>query len=67
MPFTRIRIADLPSFDPPIESVQWVTAIGARPGVNSRTLLQADLIARPILLNPVQQIPATRAAIAGTR
>ena len=52
---------------PPIESVQWVTAIGARPGVNSRTLLQADLIARSILLNPVQQIPATTTAIAGTR
>ncbi|WP_067687290.1 FAD/NAD(P)-binding protein [Nocardia jejuensis] len=37
------------SYGPPIESVQWVTAIGARPGVNSRTLLQADAIARSIL------------------
>ncbi|MCT6736588.1 FAD/NAD(P)-binding protein [Rhodococcus qingshengii] len=55
------------SFGPPIESVQWVTAIGARPGVNSRTLLQADLIARSILRNPVQQIPATSSAIASTR
>ncbi|MBP1161546.1 FAD/NAD(P)-binding domain-containing protein [Rhodococcus sp. PvR099] len=37
------------TYGPPIESVQWVTAIGARPGVNSRTLLQADTIARSIL------------------
>jgi hypothetical protein len=34
------------SYGPPVESVQWVTAIGARPHVNSRTLLQGDLIAR---------------------
>jgi uncharacterized NAD(P)/FAD-binding protein YdhS len=33
------------SYGPPVESVQWVTAIGARPHVNSRTLLQADAIA----------------------
>ncbi|WP_167735453.1 FAD/NAD(P)-binding protein [Rhodococcus sp. 1R11] len=37
------------TYGPPTESVQWVTAIGARPLVNSRTLLQADLIARSIL------------------
>lgn len=39
------------SYGPPVESVQWVTAIGARPHVNSRTLLQADLIAREALGN----------------
>lgn len=44
-------------YGPPIEGVQWVTAIGARPHVNSRTLLQGDSIARSCLragmaLNP---------------
>jgi hypothetical protein len=38
-------------YGPPVESVQWVTAIGARPHVNSRTLLQADIIARESLGN----------------
>ncbi|RLU80486.1 FAD-binding protein [Streptomyces griseocarneus] len=37
------------SYGPPVESVQWVTAIGARPHVNSRTLLQGDSIARSSL------------------
>ena len=37
------------SYGPPVESVQWVTAIGARPHVNSRTLLQGDAIARACL------------------
>ncbi|MEV8476689.1 FAD/NAD(P)-binding protein [Streptomyces sp. NPDC051173] len=37
------------SYGPPVESVQWVTAIGARPHVNSRTLLQGDSIARSCL------------------
>ncbi|MGI5170243.1 FAD/NAD(P)-binding protein [Spirillospora sp. CA-253888] len=37
------------SYGPPVEAVQWVTAIGARPYVNSRTLLQADAIARAAL------------------
>jgi uncharacterized NAD(P)/FAD-binding protein YdhS len=37
------------SYGPPVESVQWVTAIGARPHVNSRTLLQGDVIARGAL------------------
>ncbi len=36
-------------YGPPVESVQWVTAIGARPHVNSRTLLQGDSIARSCL------------------
>lgn len=37
------------AYGPPVESVQWVTAIGARPHVNSRTLLQGDSIARSCL------------------
>ncbi|WP_225850246.1 FAD/NAD(P)-binding domain-containing protein [Streptomyces sp. HPF1205] len=37
------------SYGPPVESVQWVTAIGARPHVNSRTLLQGDAIVRACL------------------
>ncbi|HXM58732.1 MAG TPA: FAD/NAD(P)-binding protein [Candidatus Dormibacteraeota bacterium] len=37
------------SYGPPIESVQWVTQIGARPYVSSRTLLQGDAIARGAL------------------
>lgn len=41
------------SYGPPVESVQWVTAIGARPHVNSRTLLQADVIARKAMANGV--------------
>jgi uncharacterized NAD(P)/FAD-binding protein YdhS len=45
------------SYGPPVESVQWVTAIGARPHVNSGILLQADTIARAAL--------ATARAIAG--
>ncbi|MER5432062.1 FAD/NAD(P)-binding protein [Streptomyces sp. NPDC002588] len=38
------------AYGPPIESVDWVTAVGARPHVNSRTLLQGDSIARSCLL-----------------
>jgi hypothetical protein len=38
------------SYGPPIESVQWVTQIGARPYVSSRTLLQGDAIARGSLV-----------------
>ncbi|GAA0480313.1 FAD/NAD(P)-binding protein [Streptomyces olivaceiscleroticus] len=37
------------SYGPPIESVQWVTAIGARPGVDSGILRQGDMIARSCL------------------
>ncbi|WP_177231757.1 hypothetical protein [Amycolatopsis saalfeldensis] len=37
-----------------MESVQWVTAIGARPHVNSRTLLQGDVIARGALTAAVE-------------
>ncbi|SCX35904.1 FAD/NAD(P)-binding protein [Agrobacterium rosae] len=40
---------NLYTYGPPVEAVQWVTAIGARPNVNSRTLLQADSIARSAL------------------
>lgn len=43
------------AYGPPIESVQWVTAIGARPHVASRTLLQADSIARSCLELGVQR------------
>lgn len=42
------------SYGPPVESVQWVTAIGARPHVNSRTLLQGDVIARGALTAAVE-------------
>lgn len=42
------------SYGPPVESVQWVTAIGARPHVNSRTLLQGDKIARTALATAAQ-------------
>ena len=37
------------AYGPPVESVQWLTATIARPGSNSSTLLQADLIARRAL------------------
>jgi hypothetical protein len=58
------------SYGPPVESVQWVTAIGARPHVNSRTLLQGDSIARSCLrlgaarLARAAQDPAAAAAAA---
>ncbi|NKI40117.1 FAD/NAD(P)-binding protein [Streptomyces sp. LD120] len=42
------------SYGPPVESVQWVTAIGARPHVGSRTLLQGDAIARACLKTGVE-------------
>jgi uncharacterized NAD(P)/FAD-binding protein YdhS len=38
------------AYGPPIESVQWLTATIARPGSNSSTLLQGDLIARRALV-----------------
>ncbi|MGW1076391.1 FAD/NAD(P)-binding protein [Streptomyces sp. NPDC002537] len=53
------------SYGPPVESVQWVTAIGARPHVNSRTLLQGDSIARSCLkqgMNRLAARPAERDA-----
>jgi hypothetical protein len=42
------------SLGPPVEAVQWVTAIGARPHVNSRTLLQGDRIALAALTTAVE-------------
>jgi uncharacterized NAD(P)/FAD-binding protein YdhS len=42
------------SLGPPVESVQWVTAIAPRPHVNARVLLQCDVIARTALANSVQ-------------
>lgn len=44
------------SYGPPVESVQWVTAIGARPHVNSRTLLQGDAIARGALATAMDNL-----------
>ena len=44
------------SYGPPVESVQWVTAIGARPHVGSRTLLQGDAIARGALRTGVENL-----------
>jgi uncharacterized NAD(P)/FAD-binding protein YdhS len=38
------------AFGVPTESVHWVTAAGARPGVNSVTLADADAIARSVLV-----------------
>jgi uncharacterized NAD(P)/FAD-binding protein YdhS len=49
------------SYGPPVESVQWVTAIGARPHVNSRTLLQADAIARAAIRTAVDNKAAVPA------
>lgn len=46
------------SYGPPVESVQWVTAIGARPHVGSRTLTQGDAIARAALTTGVQNLAA---------
>jgi FAD-NAD(P)-binding len=66
------------SYGPPVESVQWVTAIGARPHVNSRTLLQGDAIARLCLragqehrradgaARPAPGVPAGRPVLAPT-
>ncbi len=50
------------SYGPPVESVQWVTAIGARPHVNSRTLLQGDSIARSCLKQGMSRLAADPAA-----
>jgi FAD-NAD(P)-binding len=54
------------SYGPPIESVQWVTQIGARPHVGSRTLIQGDAIARGALRRAVdlseRPVPAGAAA-----
>jgi hypothetical protein len=37
------------AFGVPTESVHWVTAAGARPGVDSISLADADAIARAVL------------------
>ncbi|RKN64255.1 FAD-binding protein [Streptomyces klenkii] len=50
------------SYGPPVESVQWVTAIGARPHVNSRTLLQGDSIARSCLKQGLNRLTASGSA-----
>jgi FAD-NAD(P)-binding len=53
------------SYGPPVESVQWVTAIGARPHVGSRTLLQGDAIARGCLRTGVENLSGRTPALAG--
>jgi hypothetical protein len=52
------------SYGPPVESVQWVTAIGARPHVGSRTLLQGDAIARGCLRTGVDNLNRRAFAVA---
>ena len=52
------------SYGPPVESVQWVTAIGARPHVGSRTLLQGDAIARGCLRTGLENDKSLRLAAA---
>lgn len=50
------------SYGPPTESVEWVTAIGARPHVNSRTLQHGDSIARASLLHGAARLAPQSAA-----
>ncbi|KAI0844698.1 FAD-NAD(P)-binding-domain-containing protein [Daldinia vernicosa] len=38
----------------PLEGVHWVTAIGARPGINSLSLVETDAVARAALLASVK-------------
>ncbi|MFD0560957.1 hypothetical protein ACFQ2M_02135 [Kitasatospora saccharophila] len=52
------------SYGPPVESVQWVTAIGARPHVGSRTLIQGDAIARGCLRTGVENLALRDLALA---
>ena len=52
------------SYGPPVESVQWVTAIGARPHVGSRTLIQGDAIARGCLRTGVENLHRRTLALA---
>ncbi|MDH6135447.1 hypothetical protein P3T37_004862 [Kitasatospora sp. MAA4] len=52
------------SYGPPVESVQWVTAIGARPHVGSRTLIQGDAIARGCLRTGVDNLNRRTLALA---
>jgi uncharacterized NAD(P)/FAD-binding protein YdhS len=51
------------SYGPPTESVEWVTAIGARPYVNSRTLQHGDSIARSSLLHGMARLAKEPPAI----
>ncbi|WFB09669.1 FAD/NAD(P)-binding protein [Streptomyces sp. LX-29] len=67
--FRLIDVAGTPhrgrfSYGPPVESVQWVTAIGARPHVGSRTLLQGDAITRGCLRTGVENLGQRRMAVA---
>ncbi|MEV0524983.1 FAD/NAD(P)-binding protein [Streptomyces sp. NPDC050439] len=53
------------AFGVPTEGVHWVTAAGARPGVDSVTLSDADAVARAVLRTAagVAKIPAARGVI----
>lgn len=48
------------AFGVPTEGVHWVTAVGIRPGVNSVTLVDADAIARALLLLRKETVADTR-------
>jgi len=49
----------------PTEGVHWATAAGARPGVNSVMLCDADALAREVLSLPAPGSPARVPAAAG--
>ncbi len=51
------------SYGPPIEGVQWVTATGARPYVNSKILLNGDVIARGLLTAAVAGLARQHEAV----
>lgn len=57
------------AFGVPTEGVHWVTAAGARPGVDSVTLSDADAVARAVLRTAagVAEIPSGRGAVPSAR
>lgn len=57
------------AFGVPTEGVHWVTAAGARPGVDSVTLSDADAVARAALRTAagVAEIPSGRGAVPSAR
>ncbi|HLL35725.1 MAG TPA: FAD/NAD(P)-binding protein [Streptomyces sp.] len=50
------------AFGVPTEGVHWVTAAGARPGVDSVTLADADAVARAVLRRAAEEASAAGAA-----
>ncbi|MEV5338996.1 FAD/NAD(P)-binding protein [Streptomyces sp. NPDC052676] len=50
------------AFGVPTEGVHWVTAAGARPGVDSVTLADADAVARAVLLRAAEEASTAGAA-----